>query len=92
MIDVTDHGIGIPAEDLERIFDRFYQVSKGTRRKTGGTGLGLVISRAVCEAHGGTLKAASGNGCTTFTLTLPQPEAPREFESTEARTAAESAR
>lgn len=75
VIDVCDRGIGIAPEDLERIFDRFYQVSQGTRRRTGGTGLGLVICRAVCTAHGGTLEASCAGGVTRFTLRLPQPEA-----------------
>lgn len=73
VIDVCDRGIGIAPEDLERIFDRFYQVSQGTRRRTGGTGLGLVICRAVCTAHGGTLEASCAGGVTRFTLRLPQP-------------------
>ena len=73
VIDVCDRGIGIASEDLERIFDRFYQVSQGTRRRTGGTGLGLVICRAVCTAHGGTLEASCAGGVTRFTLRLPQP-------------------
>ena len=72
VIEVVDHGIGIAPENLEKIFDRFYQVTRGNKRKTGGTGLGLVITRAVCEAHGGTIKASSGNGTTTMTIRLPQ--------------------
>lgn len=61
IITVTDHGIGIPKAHLERVFDRFYQVATGNKRKTGGTGLGLVITRAVVEAHGGTITATSGS-------------------------------
>lgn len=56
-IHVLDNGVGIRPEDRERIFDRFYQVERGNRRRSGGTGLGLVICRAVCEAHGGSITA-----------------------------------
>ncbi|WP_437669764.1 sensor histidine kinase [Sorangium sp. So ce131] len=67
-IEVTDTGPGIPAEDLPRVFDRFF-----TRRRGGqGTGLGLALARAIVEAHGGTLEAASppGEGA-RFTIRLP---------------------
>jgi signal transduction histidine kinase len=66
---VTDQGAGIPAEDLDRVFERFYRREEG--RPT-GTGLGLWISRGLVEAHGGTLTAASTEGQgSTFTFTLP---------------------
>lgn len=58
VLSVLDNGIGIREEDCERIFDRFYQVERGNRRRSGGTGLGLVICRAICEAHGGTITAS----------------------------------
>lgn len=76
ILDVSDQGIGIAEENLERVFDRFFQVAKGNKRTPGGTGLGLVICRAVCEAHGGSIQAYSGNGITTFRMRLPQPENP----------------
>lgn len=60
-IHVLDNGVGIRPEDRERIFDRFYQVERGNRRRSGGTGLGLVICRAVCEAHGGSITALGRN-------------------------------
>ena len=60
-IHVLDNGVGIRPEDRERIFDRFYQVERGNRRRSGGTGLGLVICRAVCEAHGGSITALCRN-------------------------------
>lgn len=72
LVEVTDTGIGIPSEHLPRIFDRFYRVDSGRARARGGIGLGLAISQAIAQAHGGTLTVASepGRG-STFTLTLP---------------------
>jgi two-component system sensor histidine kinase SenX3 len=71
-IDVIDEGIGIPARDLERIFERFYRVDRARSRDTGGTGLGLAIVRHVAQNHHGEVRVASleGEG-TTFTLSLP---------------------
>ncbi len=71
-ISVRDQGIGISAENLEKIFDRFYRVDLGSVRKAGGAGLGLSICRRIVEAHGGRIWAEStpGQG-STFTFTLP---------------------
>jgi signal transduction histidine kinase len=68
-VSVTDRGEGIPADDLPRVFTKFFRRDHG--RPT-GTGLGLWISRGLVEAHGGELTAASppGEGA-TFTFTLP---------------------
>jgi|TARA_B110000495_G_scaffold26779_1_gene19769 two-component system phosphate regulon sensor histidine kinase PhoR len=70
---VEDDGIGIPAKDLEYIFERFYVVDKGRSREKGGTGLGLSIVKHVAEAHGGNVHVRSqlGNG-STFSIDLPR--------------------
>jgi two-component system sensor histidine kinase SenX3 len=69
---VTDTGIGIPAKDLDRVFERFYRVDDARSRETGGTGLGLSIVRHVAEAHGGAVRVRSTPGLgSTFTVSLP---------------------
>ncbi len=69
---VSDTGMGIPAKDLPRIFDRFYRVDKARSREKGGSGLGLAIAKWITDAHGGRIDVQSevGKG-TTFTLWLP---------------------
>jgi two-component system sensor histidine kinase SenX3 len=69
---VQDHGIGIPAKDLQRIFERFYRVDQARSRQTGGTGLGLAIVRHVARNHRGdvTVSSREGEG-STFMLVLP---------------------
>ncbi|WP_222706378.1 sensor histidine kinase [Aeromicrobium terrae] len=71
-ITVADHGIGIPGEDLDRIFERFYRVDPARARSTGGTGLGLSIVKHVAASSGGSVEVWSepGEG-STFTLVLP---------------------
>ncbi len=72
---VTDHGVGIPARDLDRIFERFYRVDHGRSRETGGTGLGLSIVRHVAANHQGRVDVDSREGeGSTFTLILPSPD------------------
>ncbi len=70
-VDVVDTGIGIPRNELGQLFSRFYRASTATRRAIPGTGLGLVIARAIVEAHGGTitLESREGHG-TRVTITL----------------------
>jgi signal transduction histidine kinase len=71
-VSVTDTGEGIPPEDLAHIFERFYRVDKSRTRATGGTGLGLTITKRLVEAHGGAVTATSTPGAgSTFTFTLP---------------------
>lgn len=72
LVVVSDRGPGIPAEALDRVFERFYRVDTSRNREHGGSGLGLAIVRAIAEAHGGTASIAStpGEG-TTVTITLP---------------------
>jgi two-component system, OmpR family, sensor kinase len=76
-IAVRDDGPGIPADELEAIFERFHRVDPGRSRDSGGTGLGLAIARALTEAHGGTVVARSpaGEGA-TFVVELPGYVAP----------------
>ena len=73
-IQIADRGGGIPAEELERIFDRFYRTEAANRQAEQGIGLGLSIARDIVEAHGGQLTASSvlGDG-STFTIYLPVP-------------------
>jgi two-component system sensor histidine kinase SenX3 len=72
-ISVVDQGIGIPPDELDRIFERFYRVDPARHRSTGGTGLGLSIVKHVAATHGGEVRVWSleGQG-STFTLSLPR--------------------
>jgi len=72
-IAVTDQGIGIPDEDLDRVFERFYRIDPARSRHTGGSGLGLSIVKHVVQNHGGDVRVWSqpGNG-STFTIRLPE--------------------
>ena len=62
VLDVHDHGIGIPGRDLDRVFERFYRVDKARSRETGGSGLGLSIVRHVMANHGGQVVGGVGRG------------------------------
>jgi two-component system sensor histidine kinase SenX3 len=72
VVEVRDHGMGIPQRDLDRVFERFYRVDKARSRETGGSGLGLSIVRHVMANHGGQVSVSSVEGeGSTFTLRLP---------------------
>jgi signal transduction histidine kinase len=77
-VTVADTGYGIPEEDLEAIFNRFYRVKDSNTRDVHGTGLGLAIVKSIVKAHHGTIKVTStiGKG-TTFTVLLPCRRAPQ---------------
>jgi heavy metal sensor kinase len=72
IVEIDDTGVGIPADAIPRIFDRFYRADPSRNRRTGGTGLGLSIAKAVVERHGGAVEATSepGRG-STFRVLLP---------------------
>jgi two-component system OmpR family sensor kinase len=77
VLEVTDEGPGLPSDQAERVFERFYRADQARTRTAGGTGLGLAIVAALVAAHGGTvtLQTAPGEGA-TFRVTLPlAPEA-----------------
>jgi two-component system OmpR family sensor kinase len=77
LIQVSDRGPGLTAEEADRVFERFYRGDPSRSRSSGGTGLGLSIASALVEAHGGRIEASStpGEGA-TFTITLPVVPAP----------------
>ena len=76
-IAVSDQGIGIAEDDLDRVFERFYRTDQARSRSTGGTGLGLSIVKHIAENHGGEARVWSrlGRG-STFTIRLPEIPAP----------------
>jgi len=79
-VSVKDQGIGIPVNDLDRIFERFYRVDPARSRVTGGTGLGLAIVKHVCQNHGGECTVWSERGVgSTFTLRLPAYQSSSPF-------------
>jgi signal transduction histidine kinase len=72
-IDITDTGIGIPADDLPNVFEEFFRASNAKKREKDGMGLGLSIVKQIVERHGGTISAQSQEGQgTTFTVSLPK--------------------
>jgi two-component system OmpR family sensor kinase len=71
-ISVKDDGPGIPADQLEHIFERFTRGDAGLTQRVGGTGLGLAISKSLVELHGGSIGAESAPGeGSTFSIVLP---------------------
>jgi signal transduction histidine kinase len=78
VITVADTGMGIAADELDRLFSRFFRASTATRNAVPGVGLGLVITRAIARAHGGDMGVTSEEGVgTTFSMTLPLVESQR---------------
>ena len=72
ILEVSDTGVGIPADKLARIFDRFYQVDGSTTRRYGGTGLGLALVKEIAISHGGQVSVESSIGKgSTFRVNLP---------------------
>jgi signal transduction histidine kinase len=77
LIEVEDDGIGIPQEDLDQIFSRYYQAEHKSERSAMGSGLGLHIAQKIVEGHGGRIWAESTTGQgSTFRFTLPIPKTP----------------
>ena len=77
-VKVKDTGVGIPEEDIQHLFERFYRVNKDRSRATGGSGLGLAISKEMVELHGGKIWAESeADVGSTFTVQLPKSPLPR---------------
>jgi two-component system OmpR family sensor kinase len=76
IIEVRDHGVGIPAELREKIFERFFRADNSRNRETGGSGLGLAIVKSIVERHGGTIEATeTPGGGATFRVELPTTQA-----------------
>ncbi|MEV1065301.1 HAMP domain-containing sensor histidine kinase [Streptomyces sp. NPDC050263] len=85
---VCDKGPGIPSDDRDRVFDRFYRVDKARSRDRGGSGLGLSVARSLVRAHGGSLELDATAEATVFTVTLPLvPSAGRRKVTGDERTA-----
>lgn len=77
-VTIADTGVGIPEDDQERIFERFYRVDHSRSRETGGSGIGLSIARGIAVGHGGKIELDSAPGAgSSFTVTLPLAEPAR---------------
>jgi len=84
VIEVTDTGVGIPPEDLPRIFERFYRVEKNRETAAGHSGLGLAIVKRIIELHGSTISVTSKPGRTVFRFTIAYAPAPLPAATTAA--------
>ncbi len=81
VVTVTDTGLGIPDEDLDKVFGRFFRTAAAQERAIQGSGLGLPIVKTIVESHNGTVGVSSRQGLgTTFTVTLPRVASPRTEE------------
>ncbi|WP_415953366.1 ATP-binding protein [Streptomyces sp. KLOTTS4A1] len=78
VVRVGDAGPGIPADEQQRVFDRFYRIDTARSRERGGSGLGLAVARSLVAAHGGTIDVTSRAGSTVFTMTIPLTRADPE--------------
>jgi signal transduction histidine kinase len=76
LLDVADTGIGVPADEVGRLFRRFFRSKSALSREIPGTGLGLAIAKAIVEAHDGTISVTSSDRGTTFTVRLPRARVP----------------
>jgi two-component system sensor histidine kinase VicK len=75
LLSISDEGVGVPQDKIDRIFERFYQVDGSSRRRFGGTGLGLAIVKRIIDAHHGKIWVESAvNQGSTFHFTLPKEE------------------
>jgi signal transduction histidine kinase len=89
ILEVTDNGIGIAPENLKRIFDDFSQAEDDTVNKFGGTGLGLALTKRLCQMMGGTIGVRSERGVgTSFTIEIPLTESEVAANAPQARSAA----
>ena len=80
---ISDEGIGIPPEAQEKVFEPFYRTDSSRSRETGGYGLGLSLTRAIIEAHGGTIRLNSTPGCgTTVMIWIPKSPSPNAVART----------
>ena len=78
LIWVSDQGMGIPSQDLEKVFERFYRVDNEITQRIRGAGLGLAVCKGIVEAHGGRIWAESILGVgSTFYLSLPTGDSPQ---------------
>jgi signal transduction histidine kinase len=78
---VSDNGVGISAQALPHVFERFYRADKARSRNSGGAGLGLAIVKAVCTAHGAEIKVSSQEGQgSRFTVEMPLLEVPLKVD------------
>jgi len=84
VVEVSDTGVGIPAEDLPRIFERFYRVEKNRETAAGHSGLGLAIVKRIIELHGSTIAVTSTPGNTVFRFTIAYAPAPLPAAGTSA--------
>jgi signal transduction histidine kinase len=76
-IEVRDEGIGVPAQDLPFLFERFYRASNVSANNISGVGIGLYVVQEIIRLHGGTITVESKEQCgSTFTIRLPRAEAP----------------